>query len=542
MSILGAINRFRASLLVKFALLTVPVVVAGCAVFLWAYMDYRLDRHGAVLATDVAAVSVRTAQAIRVPLEKRDLKTARGLLYTLSGREEIICVDVMDSTGARFVSWPGLGCDKLPDPGVTYTRKIKKGPKTIGHFTVRYSDVPIRQQLQEDLWFILGALGFAGVSAFVIGILVQRVTVGRPLERLLRSVRHAQETGEREVVDWRSGDELGVVIDAYNHMTERQHARNAELEAANRSLTEEVEARLKTERELRQTQSQLVHASKMEALGTLAGGIAHEINTPIQYVGDNLKFMAEVSECVDKTTAAYRALAEAAESAGVLAAQVAAVREQETANDLEFMLEEFPESAEQALAGTAQVARIVSAMKEFAHPVSKHKVAVDLTKSIRSTVEVCRNEWKHAAELTLDLDETVPPVPGYPGELNQVILNLVVNAAQALKDVDRDGHIRIATSVAAEHAEVRIEDNGTGIPVAIRERIFDPFFTTKDVGEGTGQGLSIAHDIIAGKHGGELLLETEDGVGTTFTIRLPLRDPSEAADAADVRASEAALT
>ncbi|MBI3300896.1 MAG: HAMP domain-containing histidine kinase [Deltaproteobacteria bacterium] len=171
--------------------------------------------------------------------------------------------------------------------------------------------------------------------------------------------------------------------------------------------------------------------------------------------------------------------------------------------------------------------KIVRAMKEFSHPGSEEKVETDLNRAIETTITVARNEWKYVAELATDLDSSLPPVPCLPGEFNQVILNLIINAAHAIAVVVSEGStskgtITVSTRHDGDWAEIRVSDTGTGIPEAIRAKIFAPFFTTKEVGKGTGQGLAIAHSVIVDKHKGTIGFETEVGRGTTFIIRLPL--------------------
>jgi signal transduction histidine kinase len=198
-----------------------------------------------------------------------------------------------------------------------------------------------------------------------------------------------------------------------------------------------------------------------------------------------------------------------------------------SAIDVAYLTEEIPTAIEQSLEGVERVATIVRAMKEFSHPSAKEKVSVDLNKAIESTITVARNEWKYVAQMVTDLDPDLPLVPCVPGELNQVILNLLVNAAHALGDVGGDGApekgtIIVSTRQIGDGVEIRIADTGPGIPAAIRDKIFDPFFTTKEVGKGTGQGLAIAHTVVVEQHGGQLTFETAEGEGTTFSIRLPL--------------------
>jgi signal transduction histidine kinase len=262
----------------------------------------------------------------------------------------------------------------------------------------------------------------------------------------------------------------------------------------------------------------LAQAQKLESIGQLAAGIAHEINTPIQYVGDNLRFLRDAfGELLTLLQRPDPSLCPAGGGSPAVAEAV----------DLEFLIDEIPRAAEQSLEGVESVARIVRAMKEFSHPGSDDKVEVDLNHAIESTITVARNEWRYVAELHTELDPSLPPVPCLPGELNQVILNLLINAAHAIAAVVGDGAagkgtIRVSTGRVGDWAEIRISDTGCGIPEAIRDRIYDPFFTTKEVGRGTGQGLAIARSVIVDKHGGQIGFVTEPGEGTTFTLRLPL--------------------
>jgi signal transduction histidine kinase len=201
--------------------------------------------------------------------------------------------------------------------------------------------------------------------------------------------------------------------------------------------------------------------------------------------------------------------------------------------NLEYLMTQIPRAIEQSIEGVERISSIVQAMKEFSHPGAAEKTFADLNHCIRSTVTVSRNEWKYVADLDTDLDGALPPVCCLPGELNQVFLNLIVNAAQAIGDVsdtrsagegaEHKGKIVVSTRRDGDWVEVRITDTGSGIPEKIREHIFDPFFTTKDVGRGTGQGLAIARNVVVDKHGGTITFETKTGAGTTFIIRLPIQ-------------------
>ena len=276
---------------------------------------------------------------------------------------------------------------------------------------------------------------------------------------------------------------------------------------------------------------QLAQARKLEAIGQLAAGIAHEINTPTQYVGDNIRFLQDAFQDMIPVYEHYRNLSNGSAESEVSEALMAEMKRNIAEGDLDYLLAEIPQAMEQTLEGVEHVSTIVHSMKEFSHPGAKGKTAVDINRAIENTVTVSRNEWKYVARLDTDLDPSLPHIPCFPAEVNQVILNMITNASHAIGDVAGDfggkkGRIGISTHANGEGVEIRISDTGTGIPEAIQDRIFDPFFTTKEVGKGTGQGLAISHAIIVEKHGGKLSFETEAGKGTTFFIHLPI-DPAE---------------
>jgi PAS domain S-box-containing protein len=283
--------------------------------------------------------------------------------------------------------------------------------------------------------------------------------------------------------------------------------------------------------------SQLLQAQKLESVGQLAAGIAHEINTPTQYIGDNVRFLKGSFQNLKNLLASYDRLLTVAQAGAVPGEVVAAVAVAVAEADAGYLLEEIPKAIEQTLEGVDRVAQLVSAMKEFSHPGSKEKTALDLNHAIQSTITVARNEWKYVADVETDFDPSLPLIACQPGEFNQVILNLIVNAAHAIADVvakggPEKGKITVQTRNFPDWAEVRIRDTGSGIPEKVRARIFDPFFTTKEVGKGTGQGLAIAHSVVVDKHGGSIHFETEEGKGTTFIVRLPHQGNSIAARAA----------
>lgn len=272
---------------------------------------------------------------------------------------------------------------------------------------------------------------------------------------------------------------------------------------------------------------QLAQSQKLESIGQLAAGIAHEINTPIQYVGDNIRFLGDSFIRLEQLFQGYDRLFASLPDESPSAQFRTDIEALAKAARVGYLRTEIPKSIADSLEGVERVAQIVRAVKEFSHPGSVEKTLLDINRAIENTVLVSRNEWKYVAHLTLDLDPSLPPVRCVPGEFNQVILNLIVNAAHAIADVvsaqpGTKGTITVSTLRDGECAAIRVSDTGTGIPVEARPSIFNPFFTTKAVGKGTGQGLAIAHHIIVQKHGGAITFETKPGAGTTFQVRLPI--------------------
>ena len=293
--------------------------------------------------------------------------------------------------------------------------------------------------------------------------------------------------------------------------------------------------------EHRLLRAQLLQAQKLESVGQLAAGVAHEINTPIQYIGDNIRFLRESFSDLQSIQEGFARLLAAAQESRVSQELLLEAAQLAQNVDLEFLLAEIPKAFEQTLEGVSRVSGLVSAMREFSHPGTEKKTLIDLNHAIENTITVARNEWKYVADLKTDLDAGLPLVPCLVGEVNQVILNLIVNAAHAIADVAEaggppQGRISVKTRSLTGWVEIRIQDSGTGIPEKIRDRIFDPFFTTKEIGKGTGQGLAIARSIVVKKHKGTIDFETEEGHGTTFIIRLPCESASTPQPAMELQA------
>ena len=351
---------------------------------------------------------------------------------------------------------------------------------------------------------------------FVASVATHEMGQARRLAGLAISLQESSAHLAREVEE---RARVNASLDA------RVGERTKELADANRRLQHEMVERQKIELELRLAQ-------KLESLGRLAAGVAHEINTPIQFASDSIHFIKNAMDDVVPLVEAYKTL-EAATAAGNATSQMARVLAAQRENaDLDYVLKNIPRALKRTLDGLDRVAIIVRSMKEFAHPDQKEMASVDLNRAIESTLIVARSEYDLVAEVEKKLGD-IPLLTCYAGEVNQVLLTILVNAAHAIEEVVRGtgqkGLIRIETALDGDAVMISISDTGAGIPAGIQERIFDPFFTTKDVGKGTGQGLAIARATVVGKHGGRLTFETCAGKGTTFFVRLPIAPKHSAA-------------
>ncbi|WP_051822729.1 ATP-binding response regulator [Desulfonatronum thiodismutans] len=286
----------------------------------------------------------------------------------------------------------------------------------------------------------------------------------------------------------------------------------------------------KTEQKM--LESQLLQGQKLEAIGQLAAGIAHEINTPIQFVGDNLQFLGSALNDLLPLLDSWLALTHGAVCGDEFEKQTAECKKRIQEVDVSFLTQEIPQAITQSMDGLERVADIVRSMKAFSHPGKEHSTLVDVNKILEHTVTISCNEWKYVAEMDVRLAPDLPSILGHPSELGQAFLNIVINAVHAIAQTHSQaaksqGRISITSCLDQEWIEIRISDSGGGIPKEIQGRIFDPFFTTKDVGKGTGQGLVIAHSAIVKRHKGTITFKSKANHGTTFIVRLPLMEDME---------------
>jgi two-component system, NtrC family, sensor kinase len=279
----------------------------------------------------------------------------------------------------------------------------------------------------------------------------------------------------------------------------------------------------------KQLEQRLSHAKKLESIGRLSSGIAHEINTPTQYIFDNILFLKNSFLHLTEIVKQNNNLIEDYKYNDKLESIVKDLKSMISKYNIEYLKDEIPKAIDQSIEGLDRISGIVRSMTQFSNPETDKKIPLDINKAIDNTITITRNEWKYCSNLSVNYEKALPPISCYPWEFNHVILNLITNASDAIKEKigpnpKEKGKIDITTSTEGNMAIITIKDNGSGIPEEIKDRIFDPFFTTKDVGKGTGQGLSIAYDVIVNKHSGKLDVESKVGKGTTFTICLAIKN------------------
>jgi PAS domain S-box-containing protein len=354
------------------------------------------------------------------------------------------------------------------------------------------------------------ALLHKGASILDVVYEDDREHVRRQLDALIHSA-DAQDLA----LDYRvnaGGERLGYVRSVMSVHREPDGA------AIVRGVTLDITEQKKLEAGLHQSQ-------KLESIGRLAAGVAHEINTPVQFVSDSVHFVRDAMSDLSGLIGHYQRVNQAVIDGSASAEAAAEVLEAEQTADLDYLLENVPKALTRSLDGLERVATIVRSMKEFAHPDQKEMTSVDLNQAVQSTLIIARNEYKYVADVEVDFGD-LPLVTCHGGDINQAVLNIIVNAAHAIGDVvkgtEERGRIHVSTRQDGDHVIIAITDSGGGIPEHIHGRLFDPFFTTKEVGRGTGQGLAIARSVVVETHGGHLTFDTELGRGTTFYLRLPI--------------------
>ncbi|WDQ15251.1 PAS domain S-box protein [Rhodopirellula sp. P2] len=339
-----------------------------------------------------------------------------------------------------------------------------------------------------------------------------------------------QPDGKRSDVEGRKIMELldsnGKIHFEWTHMSQEGRCFDCDISVVSFNLSGQVyqQAVLRDISTKKEMQRQLSQTQKLESIGQLAAGVAHEINTPMQCVFGNVEYLNMAFDNAFQLINTYRELRSDSQPSDFAKA---VIQKAESSCRFDSLQSNITESIQEAHDAANRVIDIVRAMKTMSHPGTSAKTTTDLNQLIRDATIVARNHWKYVARLNLDLDETVHSLPIFPAQLSQVILNLVVNSADAIEEEHVPessdlGVISVSTEMVGSHVRITVTDTGTGMPESIRRRVFDPFFTTKDVGKGTGQGLAIAYDVVVNQHGGTIQVDSTPGQGACFTILLPV--------------------
>jgi signal transduction histidine kinase len=478
----------------------------------------------------------------------RDRETAREVLDSLQIDQDIASAAVFTARGDTLYA---IGTPKAELPALVRTGGVQRGVITSDASVIAIAPITspegprgtVAVELstahasanQRTVTWIGVAVGAVAVGLGILAAWLIARSLVRRLHRLSTAaakISAGQLDGAHLADD--SHDELGTLARAFDRMVGQLRGlfdgireRTTALSETNQQLVREISERAKIEVELR-------HAQKLESIGRLAAGIAHELNTPLQFVNDSCNFLRTAMDDLLGLHLASHAIMNAVH-AGKVANHDAlpAFEAARESADAEYLEGEIPAAIQRVTSGLERMANIVKSMKEFSHP-GQDRMLSDINRGLLNTLAIARNEYKYVAELRTELAD-LPPILCQISELNQVFLNLVVNAAHAIADsvkgTSERGEIVVRSWMEGGAVHVAISDSGGGIDETIRDRIFDPFFTTKEVGRGTGQGLAIARSIIVDKHGGSLLFDSEVGVGTTFTIVLPIAEPQREAKA-----------
>ena len=504
-------------LLAKFILIAMPVFVVLNGVFLTGYAYYRLDVLRSDLAAETASLGFRLGKGIARPLAQGDVRTVSSVLATLAGNRSIHCAVVRAKDRTVVTAWPFPGCEQAVETSGRVDQvdiPIRQKRKSIGTLSVGYNEAWSMEALQKELGYIGVALLFASSIAFLACLAAHRVTIGRPLGRLLAGIDRRIKAGSHDLVDWTSNDELGRVVTVYNDMTTIEQKRLRDITATTEALKLEVEERKAKERALQEAHAHLLQKSKMEAVGSMAAGIAHEINTPLQYMSTNLSFLREGFADIDGVLVVAQGAADG---------EASTLREAIERHDIDFLREEYPDAIAQAQAGLDQITSIVGAVRQFSQADQGRHERIDLADVIRNALELSRSTWSAVADVSFDAAAQRSPIQGNAAALGQVIINLIINASDAIAARSGGDRGKIGLELCEDDQKItfRITDDGVGIVPEHLSRIFDLFFTTKPPGEGTGQGLAVAHTIITQEHGGALSVDSRLGEGTTFSVVLP---------------------
>lgn len=424
-----------------------------------------------------------------------------------------ISIAVLMQDGTLFYTKGSFPLDDMRSLGRIINQEGIDSPETYGSGEEEITIFPITHQLET--------IGYLGIGHKANGdeITCPAVPFGNFLTKTFSHLIACKYKSELT-----AGLHEQVVEESYALLKEKA----VRLEASERKYRQlaanlEIEVQKKVQ-EIKETQGRLIQQEKMASIGHLAAGVAHEINNPMGFVSSNLSTLDEYEKDIRSLVGRYRSFLSglketmaAEEIRRAITEGLERTIKLEEEIDIDFILEDLPNLIEESLEGAGRINKIVSDLKDFAHPGEDEQKVSDINKSLDSTLNIVWNELKYKATVTKDYG-ALPLVQCYPQQLNQVFMNILVNAAQA---IDEKGEIKITTSSENEQVMITISDTGSGIPKESLSKIFDPFFTTKEVGKGTGLGLNVAYNIIE-KHNGTIEVESRLGSGTTFSIRLPV--------------------
>jgi signal transduction histidine kinase len=547
--------------LIALIAVTISLIVGVLTAYLSSRQVAEIDRQAEEQASVYGSLAARQLESA---IAFGDRETAREVLDSLAKDNDLAGATVYASDGTILyhIGTPTVGEQMsattqrlIPtDDGVEVIAPIvsKEGPRgvVVIELDSKSSEREQHDAILRSIVFCIAMLGVGVIAAWLITRTIAHRVHG------LADVAEVIAEGCLDITPAFDGssDEVGRLARAFDTMVVRLRAsindirslgeqKRLAIEQANLELERRIDQRtrelrranIKLEREMHERAAmeiELRHAQKLESVGRLAAGVAHEINTPIQFVTDACTFIdGAATSFIDVITRAQGAFERLAAGTTSLETERDGFASDLDTADFAYLAEQVPPAVVRALEGLTRMATIVQSMKEFSHPDQTEKTQGDINRGLLATLEIARNEYKYVADVTTDLGE-LPQVMCHIGELNQAFLNIIVNAAHAIADVIAEGErgtIAVRTWVEGDDVKISISDTGAGIPDAIRDQIFDPFFTTKEVGKGSGQGLAIARSVIVDKHDGRIEVDTAVGRGTTFTLTVPYRDAARSA-------------
>ena len=493
------------------------------------------------------------ASTTKDPLLSLDLASLESFSEELLANPDLVYVRVLDAGGqpyaeagdASLMQKAFVADDRLDD----VTDGVYDTSADIAESDIVYGRVELGFDIQAIMEEIADTrrlgIGIAAVEMLLVGLfsLLLGTYLTRQLKVLQVTAKKISQGDYSTRIPVTGHDEVADVSSAFNRMStalqETQTSRDEyeeQLIELNQTLEEKVERRTAqinrqvaelqaANDKIADTQAKLIQSEKLASVGQLAAGVAHEINNPIGFVRSNLTTLTEYVETYQTLLKAYQSLTSLAEDER--SGHIKEIRKIEDREDIEFINEDITELLKDSVDGTARVRDIVQGLRDFSHAGGQSRTRCDLNRCIESTLKIVKNGLQNKCIIETSL-QPVPEVMANTGEINQILMNLMVNAGQA---VGENGHITVKTAMHNNSVQIDIQDNGSGIDPSHLDKLFDPFFTTKPVGEGTGLGLAISYGIIQ-DHDGEIEVNSELGVGTAFTIRLPVGTPDSMQHAA----------